>query len=1350
MVSLARTGLGRSGRAVDQGGAMSTTLMEDFTPAERPDAPYPGLRPFEKHEWSIFFGRETMVQDVVSRLLARKLVAIHGESGCGKSSLVRAGVLPFLESDQARSGGSWRTVEFRPGDSPLANLSAALLPLSPATDDPLTIRRLLMRGETAPAKIAGHLGLTIADNLCILFDQFEELFEHARRRGPTEAEIITGFLVSLALNPPAGLHVIVTMRSDYLGQCAHWRGFAETVNETQYLVPRMERPALWRAIREPATLFGGTLSPELTERVIAEAGYGQDQLPLIQHGLMRLWQRKTGGDPDAEGWRLDLPDFRALDGGGGLAGILSDHADQCLQGQDEPVAEAIFRALSDRNADGEAIRRPQTLQQLADIAGTDTATVATVLAPFRAAGAAFIRPGGDTPLTPETRIDIGHESFLRAWRRIADPEIGWLKRETDDGLRWMSLRLQARDFTTSRRLLADGAEQDAAKLMGRTTEAWAGRHGGDWGAVKKLVETSQEAAAKRKRRGKRTLVGALAAAVVFALIAGLAGWQTRVAQMAKEKALEASRLAIVAGEEAKMARDAATLNESVSLAALAQVAASKGQYADAVKLALAAWPRKGDEGRIPLKRVLDVFAANLPLMKERLRFRQMDRISSINYSNDGEKIVTTSDDRTIQLWDAHFGNPLGKPILHDSKIKSAIFSPDNTRILICSNKDLKLWNITDEKQIGDTIINNNFLRTASFSQDGNRIFSVAIRGEFSVDKLFDGDNVIQVWDAFTAKPLGKPLNHKHPERSLIFSPDGSLFLTITNDNDVNVWSTSTVSQFGRTLNHVGKVHFAIISQDNNLVLSASENVVTAWDLHTGKRKFHLLHSYYIKEISISPEMDRIYTTTNDGNIYAWAYQDGKSILLANANSDKANNVAFSPNGRWVKFDFASEIRVFDLKDWSLVREIFIPELNFSSSFSADSEYIFIERLQDMRIVGLSIDVNEIMPKYTISDSNYSINPNKKLQIATTSIDGTASVFDISNKITTYYTLPDVKSHHKNEIGINASFSSKSVILLNENEVGILDTLSGSLTPESIEIDEMPIYSSISENGRFVSFLSSSGKVNYWSIESKKVLPFFNDDKKHALAFLSHDGSQIVTQSQNNILQIWNTASKEQIGKGIAHHKEITAIALSKDGKFIATAGMDNIVTVWKTETGESIGHEFRHPDRNLPIALKYKISSLSFSPNGQYISSTSLNGTARIWDLNSGKQIGSTIVHDRPIVDGIFSEDGHRFISASNDYVLWDVQSSAPIDILSSRTLPFEHSKFAYPSTAIQNSVSTVGGIRVLQIKTQMQGNAFEVACQRLGNNTDLSDVIAKYGLGKLTPICGENMPILPDMSTLQ
>ena len=324
-----------------------------------PARPYPGLRPFAKHEWSIFFGRERMVDEVIDRLIDRRFLVVHGDSGCGKSSLIRAGVLPRLEQDCARGGAQWVTCITAPGDEPIANLAGALAGLA-GTEDiearTLEIRRIVNRGRDGAAALAEFVCIRPEHHVCLLIDQFEEIFAHARRRGAQQASLLVDLLVGLQALAAPRLSVVLTMRSEFLGACAQFDGFAQTVNITQYLLPRMEHADLVRAIREPAPLYDGEIAPDLANRLIADGGNSQDQLPLIQHGLMLL-HRDCVVRADGS-WRLTLDSYRTP---GTLGQLLSDHADEVMAAVEPPerageapsrITEDLFRALTDINADG--------------------------------------------------------------------------------------------------------------------------------------------------------------------------------------------------------------------------------------------------------------------------------------------------------------------------------------------------------------------------------------------------------------------------------------------------------------------------------------------------------------------------------------------------------------------------------------------------------------------------------------------------------------------------------------------------------------------------------------------------------------------------------------------------------------------------------------------------------------------------------------------------------------------------------------------------------------------------------------------------------------------------------------
>lgn len=404
--------------------------------------PFPGLRPFELDEEHLFFGREGQADELLTRLNRTRFLAVVGTSGSGKSSLVRAGLLPSLYSGFLQDASSgWRVAIMRPGSAPIANLSTALNTPEvfgvDSSNDDATIRTALTestlrRGALGLLEVTQQARMEPYENLLVVVDQFEELFRFKSQAqgldrelaAKDEAAAFVKLLLGAVNQRETPIFVVLTMRSDFLGDCAQFRDLPEKLNDSQYLVPRLAREQLKTAIAGPVAVGGATITPRLANRLLNDAGENPDQLPILQHALMRTWDYwENQGTPQAP---LDLEHYEAI---GSMARALSLHADQIYErlpnDRSRQITETIFRCLTDRGADNREIRRPTQLGEICAAADASLNETITVIEEFRASHRSFLMPPAVINLNINSIIDISHESLMRNWNRLRD----WVNEE---------------------------------------------------------------------------------------------------------------------------------------------------------------------------------------------------------------------------------------------------------------------------------------------------------------------------------------------------------------------------------------------------------------------------------------------------------------------------------------------------------------------------------------------------------------------------------------------------------------------------------------------------------------------------------------------------------------------------------------------------------------------------------------------------------------------------------------------------------------------------------------------------------------------------------------------------------
>jgi|GEM_PF-1237290 len=482
--------------------------------------PYPGLRPFRQQESEIFFGRETQTDALVDLLGSRRFLCVTGPSGGGKSSLVLTGLLNALESGYLeRAGSRWAVATLRPGHAPLRRLAEALLDFLPRDQRyPGDVGLLWAELGRGPGTLIGYVGRTAAlarHNLLIVVDQFEEVFRYTSGASRDEADASVALLLESAAQAAVPIYVVLTMRSDFLGDCATFDGLPEAINSGLFLVPRMTRDQLRLAIAEPARVFGGRVDPVLVTRLLNDMGSNPDQLPLMQHAMMRLWEQKVTNSleshaADAKGAEARVPDrgdgdfpvltVDAYEQLGGLGRALSDHANEILSSLPDdlvPLAERVFRCLTEGGENGRDLRRPRRVKDVLSACGTDIDRLAAVVDPFRSRSCCLLLPPDDVGLEPDTVLDVSHESLIRQWDRLR----AW----TTEERKWAD---------TYRRLVGRARQWDAqdADLLGKRdlitvtawekvampTAAWTRRYDGDFELLERFLNASREEQERRR------------------------------------------------------------------------------------------------------------------------------------------------------------------------------------------------------------------------------------------------------------------------------------------------------------------------------------------------------------------------------------------------------------------------------------------------------------------------------------------------------------------------------------------------------------------------------------------------------------------------------------------------------------------------------------------------------------------------------------------------------------------------------------------------------------------------------------------------------------------------------------
>ena len=700
-------------------------------PSEPAVCPFRGLAPFDAAHAEYFFGRERLVAELVARLVGSTLLAVVGPSGSGKSSAVRAGLLPALADGVVPGAESWRRAVMRPGERPLAELSRTLARAVPEAG-----------GEDAAPWIADALDrLEPGERLVLLIDQFEEAFVACRDQA--ERAAFFDALAEGAGDPDERLVVVLAIRADFYGRCAEHADLSTLVSANQLLVGPMRRDELRRAIELPSRRAGLRIEPGLVSALVGDVAGEPGGLPLLSAALVELWQQRDGRT-------LRRRAYEQTGGVKGAVARLAEDAYQRLSESERLRARAMLQRLAAAEEEAAAaeafVRRRVSLDELELEREPDAARALAVLTEARLL------------TVDEGAVEVAHEALLSEWPRLC----GWLAEDAEGRRLHQHLIAAAAEWQGSGR---DPAELYRGARLASALD-WAASHDPELNQLERaFLEESRAASeheAERQRRAVRRLRTLLAGVGVLLAAAVVAG--------------------VIALSERGSARSAATAEAAQRLGAQAL---SEERVDQALRLATAAVAL--DDSVATRSSLLSTLLRRPAVIG--VLSPTGEELPALALSPDGETLAVSDADGTVTLIDTDTQEILGE---HQAPATAYViaFDPQGDSLAVAEDSratggTLEILDAATGRVRSSTSLaaGQGFasLGIVIYAPDGRSLFVPHTRG---------GSMFLRRYDARRGTPLGKPVRVGIPDTPLGVTPDGRLLVTA--DRGVKALDTETL------------------------------------------------------------------------------------------------------------------------------------------------------------------------------------------------------------------------------------------------------------------------------------------------------------------------------------------------------------------------------------------------------------------------------------------------------------------------------------------------------------------------------------------------------------------------------
>jgi WD40 repeat protein/DNA-binding winged helix-turn-helix (wHTH) protein/ABC-type dipeptide/oligopeptide/nickel transport system ATPase component len=1194
-------------------------------------SPFRALQAFEPEDAWLFFGRGSETADLLARLANFRALAVVGNSGCGKSSLVRAGLIPALQAGRFSYRGSpvnsWRTVVFRPSATPFDYLAEALpkqlashLSLREQAEFIADCREKLPAGGDSLRNAISALADASTDNfeqqhILMVADQFEEIFT-LTTDPRIRQQYIEALLASARMDSPIPVHLVLVLRADFYPHCLVHPALTRCLESNLFNVPRMEQAQLRESVEKRLALASAGAEPGLIDSLLEDAGTQPGNLPLLEHALAQLWE-KSHGSPRV----LSNQAYSEM---GRLRGALGRHADEVYESLGDvalqKLAQRIFLELVHLREGAQDTRRRVSKLELSSLGPADK--IESVL--VRLVSSRLVSTGRESS---ETFVEVSHEALIREWPALRS----WLEENREE-------------LMLERRLCQAAAEwqalnQDTGALLRGSrlaqAEEWLSKHSGPPALLQRFVEASadERAQAIRKEREaqERDLAQQRNAAIAERRSAARFRWLSSVLGV----------MLLVAVSSAFFAYHLEVLEKSRTLAAESGELLPR-DHGQALALAITSWRTAStDQAHLAIAKAFPEMIATM---------NQGGPVLHVAFSSDGQRILTASKDHAARVWSADQGELLATLQGHSATVEDAEFSPDGTLIVTASDdKTARLWQSDNGRLLFTLRGHTGPVWGAAFSPDGKRVVTAS------------DDKTARIWAVADGRVVATLRGHTSTVGTAKFSPDGRRIITTSWDRTARVWDASDGTLL-LTLKHNAEVIDAAFSPDNRRIATAAmDNKARVWDSAEGRLLFTLQHDGPVFDVRYSPDGQLIATASRDRTARVWRSSDGR--LLSTLQHDGAvRHTAFTRNGRWVVTASADHTaRVWNSSNGMLlgIVEEETGEL-VDAAISADGTRIVTAggdhtaRLWNT----MSAYSSTVLRGHTYVVNHVEFSPDRE-RLLTVGQDDTVRLWSNPDG------MPLATLHGSAHGFRQAHFSpdGRRVITAGEDDTARIWSSSDGRLLGTLEGHTDTIrQAEYSPDGKRIVTASNDQTARIWDAENNRLVAILRGHTDQVVnAAFSADGKQIVTASKDNTARVWNSANGQLLALLKGHTAPVWRAVFSPDGSRIVTASFDHTARVWSASDGRLLATLEGHSDR---------LSDADFSPDGRLIVTAAWDKTARLWNSADYRWIATLKGHTGNVVTAVFSRDSQRVITASEDQTarIWNSTNGRLVTILDGHT----------------------------------------------------------------------------------